>query len=133
MSPSPRRLGVPCPRLCGAGFRAVQGAAAGKVKRRAATGRATASRMSVMTSERGRCRHDRPALLARPEFFRFVEIAVGLGHRILAVVVDDVSLLVQEIVAVQAKPNKPIDVSGHTGTLDDQLKCIRCEPRRMRN
>ena len=89
---------------------------------------ATAKRL-----QRGRRRHDRAALLARPEILRVVEVAIGPGDRIGAVVIDDVSLLVQEIVAAHAEPIEPVDVSGRTGTLDDQLKCIRCEPRRMRN
>ncbi len=54
----------------------------------------------------GRRRHDGAALLAGAEFLRVVEIAVGLRHRIGAVVVDDVGLLVQEVVAALSRTRR---------------------------
>src|SRR5215467_8291182 len=85
------------------------------------------------SSQCGGCRHDRAALLAGPEFFRVVEIAVGLGHGIGAIVVDDVGLLVQKVIAARAEPKKSVDVARDSCALDHQLKGIRCKPRRMRN
>ena len=65
--------------------------------------------------------------------FRIIEIPVCLRHRIGTVVVDHVSLLVQEVIAVLAEPEEAVDVTGHTCALDHELERIRCKPRRMRN
>ena len=65
--------------------------------------------------------------------FRIIEIPVCLRHPIGTVVVDHVSLLVQEVIAVLAEPEEAVDVTGHTCALDHELERIRCKPRRMRN
>src|SRR5262252_216849 len=78
-------------------------------------------------SERSGRWHDRAALLAGSEFFRTVKIAISQRHRICAIVIYDVGLLMQKAVAILAKPIKSIDVSRDARALDDQLEGIRCK------
>src|SRR5262245_66588715 len=48
-----------------------------------------------LPSERNGRRHDRAALLAGSEFLRTVKIAISLRHRICAIVIYNVGLLMQ--------------------------------------
>lgn len=65
-------------------------------------------------------RHHLAAALAGARPLARIEVAVGLGHRVGAVVVDDELLFVEQGVTPGAEPLEAVDLAGAPLALDDE-------------